>query len=193
MDTKTFGMNSRACGTILKEAGYVFDYETWSWTKDASILFNGSGMTWAQSTYNAYAKYLALGEKQMKTITYLYEPMKEMLSRFERGSLHKEALINLLKDEIRNQWDLFSELASPYERKDRAYHMLDGAIKALAQMAQKDTRVWSINGTAFGTETKLTPFGLWLQAVWIYYVNNSAEDNESIITAAIEMATGEAL
>jgi hypothetical protein len=59
MNTKTFGMNSRACGEKLKEAGYAFDYDTWSWSKDGVILFDGSGMTWAQSTYNAYAAFLA--------------------------------------------------------------------------------------------------------------------------------------
>jgi hypothetical protein len=59
MNTKTFGMNSRACGEKLKEAGYAFDYDTWSWSKDGVILFDGSGITWAQSAYNAYAAFLA--------------------------------------------------------------------------------------------------------------------------------------
>lgn len=57
-DTKTFGMKSRACGNKLKEAGYAFDYDKWSWSKDGAILFDGSGMTWAQSTYNAYQHFL---------------------------------------------------------------------------------------------------------------------------------------
>lgn len=64
MNAKTFGMASRACGNILKGAGYIFDYDKWSWTKDDVCLFDGSGMTWAQTTYNAYAEYLAIENNQ---------------------------------------------------------------------------------------------------------------------------------
>lgn len=53
-NSRSFGMSSREIGRRLQGEGYNFEYDLWSWVKDGVVAFDGKGLTWAQSTYNAW-------------------------------------------------------------------------------------------------------------------------------------------
>lgn len=116
------------------------------------------------------------------------DTMKEMARRYSVGFTPRQALVAFLKDELRIRVSDGSYAERSTKPIQYANIVLDSMTGQLWVWAKAHSLVWLNLSTPFGTERKLSDFGMWLLTVKRHYEDMSDKQHTSILKEAIVQA-----